>query len=352
MTVTLLVGTTKGAFLLRGDDARKSFETTGPFLAGSAVYAMAYDAARDRVLASASNPFYGTTLASTADWGVTWDQPETPNVAFPADTDTKLENIWQIVPEGDTIWVGVEPAALFKSTDGGQSYDLVRGLWDHPHRPTWEPGAGGLCLHTILRDGPTTFVAISAAGVYRTDDGGETWQPRNEGIRADFRPDKYPEYGQCVHKIAFDAGSHDVLWAQNHGGLYRSDDRAEKWQDVGNGVPSDFGFPIVTHPTRPGTAYVIPLGGEMRTMPEGKARVYRTTDSGASWEPLSQGLPQEGAHLTILRDAFATDGLAPAGLYFGTRSGEVYGSADDGETWQQVAAHLPPVTCVKTAVVG
>ena len=352
MAVTLLVGTTKGAFLLHGDDTRQSFETTGPFLAGSEVYAMAYDPARDRILASAGNPFFGTTLASSSDRGVTWEEPETPNVAFPEDTGAALQHIWQIVPDGDRVWLGVEPAALFRSDDG-EKYELVRGLWDHPQRPSWQPGGGGLCLHSILLDGPTIYVAVSSAGVYRSDDGGETWQPRNSGIRVDFAPETHPEFGQCVHKIDFDASGHDVLWAQNHGGLYRSDDRADHWQDVGNGVPSDFGFPIVAHPTRPGTAYVIPLEGAMwRATPEGKARVYRTTDNGASWHPLTEGLPQESAHLTVLRDGFGTDGLDPAGLYFGTRSGEVYASADDGEHWRLLAQHLPPVTCVKAAVLG
>jgi photosystem II stability/assembly factor-like uncharacterized protein len=255
--------------------------------------------------------------------------------------------------EPDVVYVGVEPAALFRSTDGGQSFELVRGLWDHPHRPTWQPGGGGLCLHTIVldeRDPDRLTVAISTGGVYRSDDHGQTWRPSNSGIRAEFMPEdqRFPEYGQCVHKVARDAGNPDRLFLQNHGGIYRSDDDGATWNDIGAGVPSDFGFPMVAHPRMSGTAYVIPNGSAFnRWTPEAKCRVYRTSDCGASWQGLTAGLPQKDAFITVLRDAFTSD--AVSGLYFGTRSGELYASTDDGETWETLAEHLPPVLMVRAA---
>jgi photosystem II stability/assembly factor-like uncharacterized protein len=234
----------------------------------------------------------------------------------------------------------------------------MRGLWDHAHRPTWMPGGGGLCLHTILvhpEDPNRLLVAISTGGVYKSDDAGATWAPHNTGIRAEFMPEdqRYPEYGQCVHKVARDATNPDRLFAQNHFGLYRSDDGGDTWNDIANGVPSDFGFPMVAHPKQAGTAYIIPLNSDLkRWSAENKLRVYRTTDSGASWTPLTQGLPQGDAYVTVLRDAFATDGEDPTGLYFGTRGGEVFGSQDEGESWTLMADHLPPVVCVRAYGLG
>jgi photosystem II stability/assembly factor-like uncharacterized protein len=252
----------------------------------------------------------------------------------------------------------VEPAALFRSDDGGETFQLVEGLWNHPHRPRWTPGGGGLCLHTVLphpTDPERIWVAISTGGVYRSDDGGGSWQPRNQGVRAQFlpEPDRYPEFGQCVHKIDLAAGRPDRLYLQNHWGLYRSDDAGDSWVDVANGVPSDFGFPVVAHPADPEAAYVIPLtSDEFRCTPDARMQVFRTRDAGGSWEPLGDGLPQRDAYLTVLRDGFASDGMDPAGLYFGTRTGELFGSTDGGESWRMLAEWLPPVTCVKAAVVG
>jgi hypothetical protein len=267
--------------------------------------------------------------------------------------------VWQLQPAGDdrpdTVFAGVEPAALFRSDDRGETFELVRGLWDHPHRPRWEPGGGGLCLHTVLvdpGDPDRMWIAISTGGVYRTEDGGKSWQARNQGVRAVFLPDKHPEFGQCVHKIAPAGGNPDRLYLQNHWGLYRSDDAGDHWEDMANGVPSDFGFPMVAHPRDPGTAWIIPLDSDQfRCTPDGRARVYRTGDAGASWEALGDGLPERDAWLTVLRDGFGTDGLDPAGLYFGTRTGQLYASADEGGHWQTLAGWLPPVVCVKAAVV-
>jgi hypothetical protein len=260
--IVLLVGTLKGAFFLRAPATRTAWEGAGPYLAGRAVYALACDdrVGRRRIWASAASMHWGAVLVSTDDWGRTWTNPEQANVKFPAESALALKQIWQIVPgrpdEPDTLYCGVEPAALFRSTDGGETWTAVRGLLDHPHRPRWTPGGGGLCLHTIVLDPVTAdrmWVAISTGGVYRTDDGGRTWTPRNVGIRAEFLPEKYPEFGQCVHKVVQHRDRPEVLFLQNHWGLYRSDDAGDSWQDVAHGVPSDFGFPwpsIRTIPTR------------------------------------------------------------------------------------------------------
>jgi photosystem II stability/assembly factor-like uncharacterized protein len=254
------------------------------------------------------------------------------------------------------MYCGVEPAALFESRDAGQSWSLVRGLFDHPDRPRWEPGGGGLCLHTILPD-PTNaarmHVAISTGGVYRTVNGGKSWQSRNQGIRAEYLPDKYPEFGQCVHKIVHHPSAPDRLFLQNHWGLYRSDDGGDSWKDVANGVPSDFGFAMVVHPHEPETVYIVPLeSDQFRCVPEAKLRVYRSRNGGRAWEALTRGLPQNQAFETVLRDGMSADSLEPAGIYFGTRSGKLYGSANAGGSWSLIAGGLPPITCVKAAVVG
>ncbi|HZI56652.1 MAG TPA: hypothetical protein VFF39_07740, partial [Verrucomicrobiae bacterium] len=232
----------------------------------------------------------------------------------------------------------------------------VKGLLDHPHRERWVPGGGGMCLHTILpdpADPKRMMIAISTAGTYRTDDGGATWQARNQGVRAEFLPDKYPEFGQCVHKIVQHPAKPERLFLQNHWGLYRSDDAGNSWKDIANGVPSDFGFCMVIHPHDPDTVYIVPIeSDEYRCTPEGKLRVYRTRNAGASWEPLTHGLPQKNAMETILRDSLATDTCDPAGVYFGTRSGKVYGSSDGGKSWQTMIEGLPAVVCVKAALVG
>jgi hypothetical protein len=229
-------------------------------------------------------------------------------------------------------------------------------LWDHPLRPQWQPGFGGLCLHSIVvhpGDPQRVLVAISSGGVYRTDDGGATWTTAATGIRDGAGPVEFPEWGQCVHRAASDATRPDTVFLQGHWGMYRSDDFGESWTEVSAGLPSTFGFPLVAHPRRAGTAYVIPLTSDFnRWMPEARCRVFRTADSGGTWEALDKGLPQEGAYLTVLRDAFGGDGADPFGLYFGTRSGEVYASFDEGESWQQLASHLPAVLSVRAADVG
>lgn len=361
--VLLLAGTMKGAFILRSDKQRREWEVGGPYFPGRAIYALAYDDrnGRRRLWAAINSSFWGSYLSSSDDFGQTWTEPETYGVKFPEGTDASVKQIWQITmghpDEPDTLYCGVEPAALFKSTDAGASWSLVQGLYDHPHRPQWQPGGGGLCLHTILPDPSNSkrlFIAISTGGVYRTDDGGENWQPRNMGVRAQFLPEgqQYPEWGQCVHKIASHPSNPQRMFLQNHWGLYKSEDGGDSWSDIANGVPSDFGFAMAVDPNDANGAFIIPLeSDEFRCTPEGKLRVYRTRNAGDSWEPMSDGLPQENAMETVLRDGLSTDGLNPTGVYFGTRNGKLFGSADGGDSWTGILGSLPPVVCVKTAVV-
>ena len=360
--VLLLVGTVKGAFLFSADGKRKKWRMDGPHFPGESVYALAYDerGGRRRTLAATRSFHWGSTIRTSDDYGGTWSGPERQSLRFPEDSGLSLVQIWQIVPgppsDPDRLWAGVEPAALFESRDGGDSWAPVDGLLNHEHRPRWQPGGGGLCLHTILQDPSDRermLVAISTAGNYRTEDGGRSWQPRNDGVRAVFLPNKYPEFGQCVHKVVHHPSKPERLFLQNHWGLYRSDDWGDKWVDVANGVPSDFGFAMQMHPHDPDTVYIVPIqSDEFRCTPEAKMRVYRTRNAGASWEPLTKGLPQQDAYETVVRDALTADRHDPAGIYVGTRSGKVYASADAGESWSALAEALPAITCVKAFVVG
>lgn len=358
----LLIGTMKGLFLARSPRAKGPWQLGGPYFPGHPVYAVAYDdrAGRTRLWAAATSPHFGTVLHASDDFGRRWTAPESAPIKFPEGSDAALKQIWQISPgppeEPDTLYCGVEPAALFASRDAGATWTLVRGLFDHPHRPRWQPGGGGLCLHTILPDPQRKqrmLVAISSGGVYRTEDGGRTWEPSNKGIRAEFLPDKHPEFGQCVHKMVRHPSRPERIFLQNHWGLYRSDDGGRSWKDVANGVPSDFGFAMAMHPHEPDTVYVVPLeADEFRVTPDGRLRVYRTRDAGRSWHALTRGLPQEGAFETVIRDAMATAPTQPAGVYFGTRSGRVWGSRNNGDSWQLIHGGLPPVTCVRAVLAG
>lgn len=356
----LLVGTTKGAFILRSNAQRRRWEVGGPYFHGHSIYSLAYDSreGRQRIWASTQS-YWGTYLRSSDDFGKSWTNPQQAPIRFPADTGTSLKNIWQITvghrEQPNVLFCGVEPAALFESQDAGETWTLNRGLFDHPHRPRWLPGNGGLALHTIVLDPSNDqrmYVAISSGGVYRTDDGRQTWIPQNRGIRATFMPNRYPEFGQCVHKITMHPAHPERLFLQNHWGLYRSDDSAETWMDIANGVPSDFGFAILVHPRKPDWVYMIPVeSDEFRCACEGRLRVYRTRNAGSSWEPLMRGLPQKRAYETVLRDALTNDALDPAGLYFGTRSGQLYSSLDDGRSWEKVVDGFPSIVCVRAAII-
>ncbi len=359
--VLLLVGTNKGAFFLRSSRDRSKWDVAGPYFHGQGIYAMAYDgrSGRHRLWVSANNVMWGSFLRSSDDFGRIWTNPLEANIRFPTESGASLRNIWQIClgrnDEPEKLYCGVEPAALFASGDDGESWSLVRGLYDHPHRPRWMPGNGGLILHTILPDPcnkDRMYVAVSAGGVYRTEDGGTTWLARNNGVRVVFLPEKYPEFGQCVHKIALHESRPERLFLQNHWGLYRSDNRGDSWQDIGHGVPSDFGFAMLMHPHDADCVYIVPVeSDEFRCTPEGHLRVYRTRNAGGSWEALGRGLPQKGAYETVLRDALSSDSLDPAGIYFGTRSGKIYGSKDEGKNWKKIVEGLPQILCVKAAFV-
>jgi serine/threonine protein kinase len=356
----LLVGTTKGSFILRSSAQRGRWEVGGPYFHGHNVYAMAYDgrAKQHRIWASTQN-YWGTLLRCSDDFGKSWTNPQQAPIRFPSDTGVSLKNIWQIAlgrpEEPNVLFCGVEPAALFETRDSGETWSLVRGLFDHPHRPRWMPGNGGLALHTIVLDPANNrrmYVAISSGGVYRTNDGGLSWTAQNQGIRAMFMPDKYPEFGQCVHKIAMHPSRPERLFLQNHWGLYRSDNCAENWTDIANGVPSDFGFAVVVHPRNPDCVYIVPVeSDEFRCACDGRLRVYRTRNAGVSWEPLLRGLPQKRAYETVLRDAMTADSSDPVGIYFGTRSGQLFGSRDEGRTWEKILEGLPSVVCIRSAVV-
>lgn len=360
--VLLLVGTMKGAFILRSSKSRAKWEVGGPYFPGSAVYAIAYDgrSGRHRIWAGPQSMHWGGLLRSSDNFGHTWTNPQEANVKFPEGTGAALKQIWQIVPgrasEPEKLYCGVEPAALFVSRDRGDTWSLTEALWNHPQRPRWEPGGGGLCLHTILldpEDPDRMHIAVSTGGMYVSEDGGNQWRPSNRGIRAEFLPDKYPEFGQCVHKVVQAKLNPERMFLQNHWGLYRSDDRGESWKDIADGVPSDFGFAMAIHPENPDIAWIVPLeSDQFRCTPEGKLRVYRTGNAGKRWDPMTKGLPQKDAYETVLRDAMAVDSLDPAGVYFGTRSGKLFGSSDAGKSWSALLDGLPAIVAVKAAVVS
>ncbi|MEE1940747.1 exo-alpha-sialidase [Streptomyces sp. TRM 70361] len=358
--VLLAVGTRKGLFLARrrGGD----WEFGDPLFTAQAVYSVAIDARgpTPRLLAGADSAHWGPSVLHSDDLGATWHEPKRPAIRFGSDTGASLERVWQLRTAGDgapgVVYAGTEPGALFRSEDGGETFELVRGLWEHPTREKWQPGGGGLGLHTILtdpRDEGSLTVAVSAGGVYRSGDGGASWAPSNTGVEAVFLPDPFPEFGQCVHKIARDAADPDRLYLQNHWGVYRSDDAGATWSPVADGLPSTFGFPVAAHPRRGGVAYLFPLNADSDRVPAGRrCRVYRTEDAGASWQPLSAGLPGTDHHGPVLRDALCTDDADPVGVYFGNRNGEVFASADEGDSWRRLAAQLPDVLCVRAAVLG
>ncbi|WP_106401582.1 WD40/YVTN/BNR-like repeat-containing protein [Actinocorallia populi] len=352
MSVLLAIGTVKGLFLARSED-RRTWEVAEPRHPMSEAYSLCFSGGR--LLAGLSDPVYGPVVSATGDLGATWTELGRP--VFPDDTGTSLERVWQLA-EGPTgrLYAGTQPSALFTSDDGGRTFALVRALWDHPHRPRWEAGFGGQAVHTVLphpHDPDEVLVAMSTGGVYLTRDGGASWTASNTGVQATFLPERHPEFGQCVHKVARDCRDPQRLYLQNHEGVYRSDDGGAAWKSIAEGLPGDFGFAMVAHPHRSGVIYTFPVNGDERgRYPyDRRCRVFRSEDAGSSWEALTEGLPREPFYQVVLRDAMCADDADPAGVYFGTRSGEVFASGDEGGTWTSVAAHLPAVCCVRAAVV-
>ena len=359
MSATLLLaGTRKGLWIGRSDARRTTWDWTGPHFDMMEVYSCMIDTRGDRprLFAGASSPWTGPQIQVSDDLGETWRQ--TSGAHFPSGTGASVERVWQIVagPSPEVVYAGTEPGAVFRSDDGGDTFELVRGLWDHPHREQWGAGFGGQAFHTILphpTDPDSVTVAISTGGCYQTGDGGASWEPRNSGIRAEFLPEgeQYPEFGQCVHKVARHPDRPERLFLQNHGGVYRSVDHGASWQSIADGLPSDFGFPILVHPHDPDTVFVFPInGGDGRYPPEGHARVWRSRDAGDTWEALDDGLP-DVFYVAVMRDAMCADDHDEPGVYFGARNGAVWASGDGGASWDQAVANLPDVMTVRAAAV-
>ena len=377
--VRLLVGTRKGGFIFTSDRTRQTWSASDVLFKGWNMMHLVMDP-RDRRLHAALDHFvFGATTHYSDDLGETWQQcPNPPRFSRPSvsgrpggtpeeaysgggipDTPEQVIKVWNIEPgradEPDVLYAGVQPASLFKSTDRGESWVLNESLYDHPQRGQWNPGAGGLCLHSIVldpRDSQRMYVGISAAGVYRTEDGGQTWQPRNKNVLADFGGDIYPEFGQCVHKFAMNPANPDVLFQQNHCGVYRSDNRGDDWINIGEDkLPSRFGFPIVVHPHDPQTIYVwLEESDQFRMSVDSQASVWRSRNGGESWERINAGLPAN-AHVVVLREAMVADNLEPAGIYAGTDTGQLFYSRDDGDSWEILADYLPPIQSLEVAVV-
>ncbi|TWD75379.1 hypothetical protein FB561_6817 [Kribbella amoyensis] len=356
----LLIGTKKGLWIGRSDEARRLWTVEGPQFEMQGVYSVGIDTRGEqpRLFAGGTSEHWGPAVFHSDDLGKTWDEPPQGSIGFPADADASVERVWQIQPgppdQPGVVYAGAQPSSLWKSTDGGVTFDLVRALWDHPHRQDWGAGFGGQAIHTVLphpTDPDRMSVAMSTGGVYQTTDGGASWSPANHGIKAYFMPDPDPDFGQCVHKLAGHPDAPDRLFAQNHHGVYRSDDGGAIWKSIADGLPSDFGFPIAVHPHEPDTVYVFPLIADGNRIPtDASCRVFRSRDAGATWEPLTKGLPDVPSYAPVLRDALCVDQGTPAGVYLGTRDGCVYASPDAGDTWTEVARHLPDVLTVRAAV--
>jgi hypothetical protein len=385
-SVRVLVGTKKGAFILTSDTKRSKWTVDGPFFGGWEIYHMKGSPADpNRIYASQSSGWFGQIIQRSDDGGKTWFQPgfkegesptgpdgmpATESNKFSYDTTFKpltthqwydgtqhpweFKRVWHLEPsptDPDTVYAGVEDAALFKSTDGGKNWKELSALRGHPTGAKWQPGAGGMAVHTILLDKKNPgriYVAISAAGAFRSDDDGENWKPINQGLRSEYIPDPHAEVGHCVHRIALHPAKPDVLFMQKHWDVLRTDNAGDLWTEVSGNLPSDFGFVVDVHAHEPDTVYVIPIKSDSEHFPpEGKLRVYRSRSGGNEWEALTKGLPQENCYVNVLRDAMCVDTLDPCGIYFGTTGGQVYGSSDGGDSWSTIVHDLPAVYSVE-----
>src|ERR1700680_1945867 len=386
--VRVLVGTHKGAFVLTSDGKREKWEVSGPHFAGWELYHLKGSPVDpNRIYASQTSGWFGQIIQRSDDGGKTWTQPGTPpgerttpertpkaeSNKFVYDTSAEtgkpltthqfydgtqhpweFKRVWHLEPslkDSDTVYAGVEDAAIFRSTDGGENWKELPGLRGHGTGPKWQPGAGGMCLHTIIldpSDPKRIYIAISAAGAFRTDDAGKTWKPINRGLKSKYLPDPNAEVGYCVHRLAMHRSRPRVLFMQLHWDVNRSDDAGESWQLVSGNLPTDFGFPIEVHAHEPSTVYVVPIKSDSEHYPpEGKLRVYRSRTGGNEWEALTRGLPQRDCYVNVLRDAMAVDSLDKCGVYFGTTGGQVYASADAGDNWAPIVRDLPAVVSVE-----
>ena len=387
--VRVLVGTRKGAFILNSDGKREKWDVSGPHFAGWEIYHLKGSSADpNRLYASQNSGWFGQIIQRSDDGGKTWFQPGTPTGApilspegmpmgesnkFVYDTSEEtgkpltthqwydgtphpweFKRVWHLEPsvdDPDLVYAGVEDAAIFRSKNGGQTWEELPGLRGHGTGSQWQPGAGGMCLHTIILDPANRdriYVAISAAGAFRTDDGGATWKPINRGLRSQYIPDPNAEVGHCVHHVAMNPSRPDVLFMQKHWDVMRSDDAGDSWREVSGNLPTDFGFVIDVHAHEPETIYVVPIKSDSEHYPpDGKLRVFRSRTGGNEWEALTNGLPQSNCYVNVLRDAMAVDSLDACGVYFGTTGGQVYASADAGDTWTPIVRDLPPVLSVE-----
>jgi photosystem II stability/assembly factor-like uncharacterized protein len=369
-SVRVLVGTRKGAFILTADGKRDQWSVSGPHFAGWEVYHLKGSPANpNRLYASQSSGWFGQVIQRSDDGGGHWEAvgnkfqyegvPGTHQWYDGTPHPWEFARVWHLEPslsDPETVYAGVQDAALFRSTDGGQSWHELPGLRGHGSGPSWQPGAGGLCLHTILldpRNPQRMFIAISAAGAFRTDDGGTTWRPINRGLKSQGIPNAEAEVGHCVHRIAMHRSRPDVLFMQKHWDVMRSDDAGDSWREVSGNLPTDFGFTIDVHAHEPETIYVVPIKSDSEHFPpDGKLRVFRSRSGGEEWEALTNGLPQRDCYVNVLRDAMAVDSLDSCGIYFGTTGGQVYGSANGGDTWTPIVRDLPPVLSVEVQTLG